>query len=223
MFAADPALPILVVGGVNELNGINPVSRTGPLVNAWAGGEDVYCPSEGDDKVEVSGTSYAAGLVAGLAAYLLSIEKYAIQLSEGGIPHLAENMLHLIATLSWKRNPGNVATVSNGIELLSDCLIGDVGVAKRQQCCKSYDCSAHIDTILELIGYIASGPKNIKPTSMVAHAPQPQVPSINRATIPSAVGTAVSGIPSAAKISSSTAAEASDQVKTIHLLLSCFS
>lgn len=127
----------MVVGAVDQDNSPSPSSRT-DLVDAWAAGENIECPEEGGISSTKTGTSYAAGLVAGLAAYLLSVDKYQAELQQGGIQSLAENMNQLIVDLAWERTGGLVDTIYNGYSP-NDCPYPEI-IQKRQQCCKFHEC-----------------------------------------------------------------------------------
>ena len=106
---------VIVVGSVDN-NGLEfPSSQHGPLVSVWAPGADVVCASNvGTGSQTLSGTSMAAGMVSGLAAYYLSLYPSLQKPGTGLTSRLVQSRLK---STSWSRGPtpGFMKAVWNGL------------------------------------------------------------------------------------------------------------
>ena len=106
---------VIVVGSVYN-NGIEfPSSQHGPLVSVWAPGADVMCASNtSTGSQSVSGTSIAAGMVSGLAAYYLSLYP---ALQKPGTGLTSRFVQSRLKSTSWVRGPtsGFMKAVWNGM------------------------------------------------------------------------------------------------------------
>ena len=92
---------MIVVGSVNEYGLEYETSNNGPLVTVWAPGVNVMCASNvGEGEQELTGTSMAAGIVSGLAAYLLALYP---ALQRPGTGLTARAVKSRIIALSWAR------------------------------------------------------------------------------------------------------------------------
>ena len=111
--------PIIVVGGSD--NGAKAdFSQAGPLVDLYAPATDISIPSLNAPFVACgSGTSYSSPTVAGLVAYLMSVQKYQEQINAGGLGKVAENMKVLVKSLAYPREDGSVPIVYNGVDWTS--------------------------------------------------------------------------------------------------------
>jgi subtilisin family serine protease len=139
MFA--DTLPIITVGAVNYFGFTSRFSQGGDLLTVSAAGENIRCASVvTDTTVEMTGTSFAAPAVAGLAAYLLSVEKYQTELTGNGeASQLPYNMKRLIQSLAYIRTDGTEPSIFNGVDWLdpNPCWYNSM-LPKRQACCKFY-------------------------------------------------------------------------------------
>lgn len=116
---AASELPMINVGAVYHNGTTGSVSQGGPLLTVTAIGLNIACAHyllPGTAFQVGSGTSYAAPAVAGLAAYLLSVEKYQFQLHAGGIGALPRNMIALIKSLAYVRPGGTDPVIFNGYD-----------------------------------------------------------------------------------------------------------
>ncbi|KAM0290842.1 hypothetical protein ACHAO9_004769 [Fusarium lateritium] len=108
-------LPIVVVASVDSTGSLSEFSKTGPQVTIHAVGEEVNCLGKEDADVLVKdGTSYAAPLVAGEIANLLSYETVPFDTSDG---NLVRNLIAYLQSDkgSWERFPG-IRVLWNGVE-----------------------------------------------------------------------------------------------------------
>lgn len=112
---------MIVVGSVNEYGLEFETSNNGRLVSVWAVGVNVKCAANvGEGDQELTGTSMAAAIVSGLAAYLLALFP---ALQRPGTGLTARAVKSQIIALSWARDnvdqdPGLVypAAIWNGLE-----------------------------------------------------------------------------------------------------------
>ena len=106
---------VIVVGSVDNYGIESPSSQHGPLVSVWAPGADVMCASNASTGNQtLSGTSIAAGMVSGLAAYYLSLYNSLQKPGTGLTSRLVRSRLK---STSWARGPtaGFMKAVWNGL------------------------------------------------------------------------------------------------------------
>lgn len=132
-------LPIITVGAV-DINGETWWKTSGGnLMTVTAPGVNVQCAGlKTDITMEITGTSFAAPAVAGLAAYLLSVEKFqAVLKGNGKVSERAQNMKDLIVSLAYIRGFGSQKSVYNGIDWVDEttCQSNPV-LPRRKACCK---------------------------------------------------------------------------------------
>ncbi|KAI9753406.1 MAG: hypothetical protein M4579_005178 [Chaenotheca gracillima] len=115
-------LPIIVTSAVDEGGRLIPGAQSGGLVAAFAPGAQIECAHyDTEDSIEADGTAIASPLVAGLAAYLMSVHTYDSQLfGTGGISQLPVNMMKLIMSLSYKRQGATLPVIFNGMSWLDE-------------------------------------------------------------------------------------------------------
>lgn len=112
---------MIVVGSVNEYGLEFESSNNGRLVTVWAPGVNVKCAANvGEGDQELTGTSMAAAIVSGLAAYLMALFP---ELQRPGTGLTARTVKNRIIALSWARenadqDPDLVypAAIWNGLE-----------------------------------------------------------------------------------------------------------
>ncbi|QKX61405.1 uncharacterized protein TRUGW13939_08553 [Talaromyces rugulosus] len=127
---------IIVVGATDNEGRIAAFSQTGPEVSVFASGVNVPCSGDSgtpDETVFRSGTSQATAAVGGLAALLLSMEKYRAELQEQG--KIAGNLRILIMRLAYPRH-GSVRVIWNG-EIGGSCAHPVRRDETNVQACKS--------------------------------------------------------------------------------------
>ena len=115
-------MPIIVVGGIDfETNKRYFRSRVSPWVKLWAWGNDLTGdPLTPAEDLPLGGTSFAAPIVSGLAAYLLAHPKY--QDPRTGVSIFQRNGLEGVASLiqatlyhlAYKRVPDGPLVPWNG-------------------------------------------------------------------------------------------------------------
>lgn len=116
-----PQIPIIVAGAVQESGIVSDFSQGGSSVTVWAPGQMLQCASHsGDGNVRVSGTSLSVGMVAGLAAYLMSTPEYSNQVATGGI-YQAPFVKKLITDKAYPRAQGGHPVVYNGVDWVNGC------------------------------------------------------------------------------------------------------
>lgn len=117
------------------------MTSSGNLLTVTAPGVDVLCAGmETDVTRQMTGTSYAAPSVAGLAAYLLSVEKFQARLrGNGQASQLPQNMKDLIRSMAYVRSFGEDPSIYNGLDWVDTtaCKSNPL-LPKRQACCKLY-------------------------------------------------------------------------------------
>ncbi|KAI9761037.1 MAG: serine/threonine protein kinase [Chaenotheca gracillima] len=116
------ALPLIVVGAVNEDGHTSIESQGGPLVSIMGSGVDITCASgSGNGRKLASGTSFSTPMVGGLAAYLMSHPKYQTELfGNGDLPGLPLRVKSLIQKLAYKRSSGGQPSIFNGEKWITD-------------------------------------------------------------------------------------------------------
>ena len=106
---------VIVVGSVSTIGIESAFSQQGPLVSVWAPGEGVECASNNSaGSWYRSGTSMAAGMVSGLAAYYLSLYPVLQRPGSGLTSRFVQSRLK---STSWSRGPtaGFKKAVWNGL------------------------------------------------------------------------------------------------------------
>ncbi|KAL6719490.1 hypothetical protein ACLMJK_003730 [Lecanora helva] len=118
---SNETFPLVVVGAVNHLRWRAPFSQEPKGVTVYAPGENVRCahhdPSWYDLHLDagVSGTSYAAAMVAGLLAYYLSFQEPPFVVGNRGTAQAAvEYLKH--RNSSWSRTNDDVNVLWNGLD-----------------------------------------------------------------------------------------------------------
>lgn len=139
-------IPIINVGSVDQYGATDLDSQGGPLLTVLAPGKHVCCAGRtGNNERQVSGTSAAAAAVAGLAAYLFSVEKYQSHLreldSQGrvDVSKYPQKMKDLIKLLAYRRQYGSGDCIYNAVEWIdpTSCPLNvSPQPHKRQACCK---------------------------------------------------------------------------------------
>lgn len=111
-------LPIIVVGSVDIRGVTQGRIQDGPPVDVWAPGVNVKCSGKDayTPATKETGTSYAAGTAAGLAAYLLSAPAFQSELLTGRPSQLPEKVKQLMVSLAYKRIPNGDPIIWNGID-----------------------------------------------------------------------------------------------------------
>ncbi|KAI9756054.1 MAG: deoxyhypusine hydroxylase [Chaenotheca gracillima] len=112
--------PIIVVGATKRDGTTAEFSQGGDLVTIGAPGKFVECARGLYGSVIASGTSYAAPIVGGLAAYLFSVAEYQQQIFGDGtdLLQVPKNMRTLIQSLAYKRGSGTLPVIFNGVNWL---------------------------------------------------------------------------------------------------------
>ncbi|KAI9756789.1 MAG: hypothetical protein M4579_003706 [Chaenotheca gracillima] len=115
--------PFLIVGAVDSSGKTADFSQGGSLLTVAAPGQFVLCAARtGQGSRIASGTSYAAPLAGGLAAYFLSLQKHQQQLfgdSPGSdLSDVPYNMKKLMQSLAYKRGAGTLPVIWNGVNWL---------------------------------------------------------------------------------------------------------
>ncbi|KAI9840478.1 MAG: hypothetical protein M1837_001584 [Sclerophora amabilis] len=113
-FFASELEGLIVVGAADMYGNLAEFSRGGPLMTVAAPGEDIVCGEIEDRFLERSGTSYATPAVSGLAAYLLSLDKYRDRLMVE--TEVAVRVKELIVSLAYSRVEGGPPIIHNGEE-----------------------------------------------------------------------------------------------------------
>ncbi|KAI9752350.1 MAG: hypothetical protein M4579_005658 [Chaenotheca gracillima] len=114
-------MPLMVVGSVDEYGVTHGTSQGGPLLTISAGGVRVLCASHsGRGSRFGTGTSYAAPLAGGMAAYLMSLPKHHDELFGGGISQVPARMNKLMRSLAYKRGAGTEPVIFNGENWIED-------------------------------------------------------------------------------------------------------
>lgn len=131
-------IPMVVVGA-SDVNGRRaPFSLMSPLITVYAPGVDIICASPEGGAQFRSGTSFAAGMVSGLAAYYLSVRRFYEPLNRYGGDERTNNMIRLIKQLAWVRSSsgGDVPVIYNGYTppvTPPSCSVA-VSIKKREAC-----------------------------------------------------------------------------------------
>ena len=146
-------LPLIVVGSADIKGRQSIFSQAGPLVSVYASGENIQCPTESGTNIRyVSGTSFAAPAVAGLAANLWSDAALQDHLRKGGVESYAQNTKDLITSLAYSRYPGGPKTIWNGVDwteqYFQSCANGPL--AKRSNCGEQLDFSLLKNLLMSL-------------------------------------------------------------------------
>lgn len=120
LFASE--LPVTVVGATDDTGYYADFTQRGSLVSTYAVGEDILC-ADIDTTTALrtsSGTSFAAPLVAGLAAYWMSLADFSADLRSGSV---AADMRQMIEAFSYARlsESGAPELVWNGYQLQDSC------------------------------------------------------------------------------------------------------
>ncbi|KAI9750268.1 MAG: hypothetical protein M4579_006532 [Chaenotheca gracillima] len=115
-------LPIINVGAIDYRGRTSDLSQGGQLLGISAPGVNIACASSMGWGVRFrSGTSFAAPMAAGLAAYLLSIPKYDHRLVNGGsLANLPRRMAILMRELGYVRPGGTERSIFNGVKWFDD-------------------------------------------------------------------------------------------------------
>lgn len=186
--------PIIAVGATSAEGITADFSQGGPHLTVSAPGENVICASRNSDGyLRASGTSYAAPIVAGLAAYLMSLGKYHDRIYGGSVAQVPYNMKKLIQELAYVRLGGTEPVVYNGwlagsssdVEMCSSLL----GIGKRAaNCCKFY-LFLHLKSCLMLIylfviAIIAIESATSKPPAPLSSTPPPPPPPPSLSPLP---------------------------------------
>ncbi|KAL0944885.1 subtilisin-like protease [Colletotrichum truncatum] len=115
-------LPIIVVGAATKDFKMAAASQRGRLLTTWAVGEEIKCadPSDLSGLATVSGTSFAAPQVAGIAAYWMAHPDYSKNFVPGKV---STNMRNILGILSYPRidGPDYPSIAWNGYDIAETC------------------------------------------------------------------------------------------------------
>lgn len=151
---------MIVVGSVNNHGILSDFSLGGPELSVWAPGENIMCATKpiesGTNRPVVlgfrSGTSFSAPMVAGLAAYLLSLNEYRTKLALNDVRKINEvpkNVKALILSLAYPRPSSTLPVIYNGYKppipprsssssTAPDACSASRGFQKREACSCEY-------------------------------------------------------------------------------------
>lgn len=112
---AEPKYPLIVVGSTDHGGARSSFSQGGPCVTLHAGGNKITCMlKRGDDPAtDRWGTSFAAPIVAGEVANLLSYDTVPFDTSDGNLAKSVRDYLQTDAA-SWARTP-DIRMIWNGV------------------------------------------------------------------------------------------------------------
>ncbi|CAF9934669.1 MAG: hypothetical protein ALECFALPRED_006056 [Alectoria fallacina] len=110
-----PALPLIVAGTVDNKGAEASWSQTSPNPMIWAPGVRVACTKRGLKlRPTDTGTSFSAGMVAGLAAYFLGMKDPPFAI---GGRDTSRNLINFFQTsASWARRPGERKVIWNRLD-----------------------------------------------------------------------------------------------------------
>ena len=104
-------LPLIVAGAVDDTGRLAWFSQGPGHVSVWAPGVQIPCTRPSRQIQTGRGTSYSAGMVAGLAAYFLGFQNPPFGVGDGQTALNTRNFLH---GLAWKRRLTGPKVIWNG-------------------------------------------------------------------------------------------------------------
>ncbi|KAI9758661.1 MAG: hypothetical protein M4579_002909 [Chaenotheca gracillima] len=117
-----PTVPLIVVGASDKEGNPAPFSQRGEKVTVWAPGQQLTCASNNGNYGQLSdGTSVATAMVAGLAAYLMSVPEFANQIFQEGSGGAPTHMRNLLTKAAYPRIKGGPNIIFNGADWVKPC------------------------------------------------------------------------------------------------------